>query len=155
VEAPEGTIAEVLAWVGNDPERAQAALDAEYDGANRSTLITQLEAIAAKEASMSTEPETDEAPAPEPSVEIELYPGDSGTVVGPVSVRDADVEAEDITIDIDVDQAIDAEQVESVQGISATNGAVLVLNGTAYAFNAQMVGAIKQAVDQAVVGLAL
>jgi len=157
---PGGTITEVLDWVGDDPARAQAALDAERDGANRSTLISQLESIA-KEANMSEQTttesaeETELAPGPEQPTEVELYPGDSGTLVGPVAVRDTDVEADDITVDVDVDQAIEAEQVESVQGIGGSNGAVLVINGNAYAFNAQMVGAVKQAVDRAVVGLAL
>lgn len=44
---PEGTIAEVLAWVGSDPDRAQQALDAERAGQNRSTLITQLQELGA------------------------------------------------------------------------------------------------------------
>lgn len=41
--APEGTIEEVKAWVGDDPERAQVALDAELAGQNRSSLIAWLE----------------------------------------------------------------------------------------------------------------
>jgi len=40
---PSGTIAEVLAWVGDDPERAQAAYDAERAGQGRVTLLTALE----------------------------------------------------------------------------------------------------------------
>jgi hypothetical protein len=57
MDVPQGTIAEVLAWVGDDRERAQAALDAEYEGAIRSTLIAQLEAIAdTEEVDMSDEP---------------------------------------------------------------------------------------------------
>ena len=40
---PEGTIAEIKDWVGEDPARAQAALDAEKAGTNRSTLIAWLE----------------------------------------------------------------------------------------------------------------
>ena len=42
-EVPEGTATEVLDWVGDDPDRAQQALDAERAGKNRSTLISQLE----------------------------------------------------------------------------------------------------------------
>ena len=42
---PEGNIDEVMAWVGDDPARAQQALDAENDSANpRVTLVESLEA---------------------------------------------------------------------------------------------------------------
>jgi hypothetical protein len=44
-DVPSGTIDGVLAWVGDDHDRAQRALDAERAGQNRSTLVTQLEAI--------------------------------------------------------------------------------------------------------------
>lgn len=44
-EVPQGTIAEVLAWVGDDPARAQAALDAENAGAGRTTLLNQLKVL--------------------------------------------------------------------------------------------------------------
>jgi hypothetical protein len=37
------TVAEVLDWVGSDVGRAQVALEAERDGQNRSTLVTELE----------------------------------------------------------------------------------------------------------------
>jgi hypothetical protein len=40
---PSGTIEEVKAWVGDDPDRAQQALDAEREGANRQTLVSYLE----------------------------------------------------------------------------------------------------------------
>lgn len=46
-EVPVGTIDEVLAWVGDSPDRAGRALDAEQakvDGA-RSTLVARLNAI--------------------------------------------------------------------------------------------------------------
>src|SRR3954447_17367958 len=45
-QVPQGTVAEVLDWVGQDPARARAALDAECAGANRSSLINQIEPIA-------------------------------------------------------------------------------------------------------------
>lgn len=44
-QVPEGTITDVLAWVGSDPKRARRALSAEQAGQNRSTLITALQAI--------------------------------------------------------------------------------------------------------------
>jgi hypothetical protein len=42
-EPPEGTIEEVKAWVGDDPDRAQQALDAEEAGQQRQTLMAWLE----------------------------------------------------------------------------------------------------------------
>jgi len=100
MDVPQGTAADVLAWVGDDPARAQAALDAEYVGANRSTLIAKLEPIAAKEASVSeetavTEEEVvEEVAAPEPvaAADIEVDLAAPGTFVGAGNVRDADVE---------------------------------------------------------------
>src|SRR4051794_16495528 len=66
-QVPQGTVAEVLEWVGNDPARARAALDAECAGANRSSLINQIEPIANRpEDNVSSTPEqqqTSEAPA--------------------------------------------------------------------------------------------
>lgn len=48
-EAPEpaadATIDEILAWVGDDAAKAKSALEAEYDGKKRATLITKLKAI--------------------------------------------------------------------------------------------------------------
>lgn len=45
-EVPEGTVDEVLAWVGDDKDRAQQALDAEEDSDKpRSTLVEALEAL--------------------------------------------------------------------------------------------------------------
>ena len=42
-EVLSGTVVEVLAWVGGDKNRAQAALDTEKEGAERVTLIHALE----------------------------------------------------------------------------------------------------------------
>lgn len=48
VDIPEGNIASILDWVDEDPHRAESALAAERSAPNsRSTLITQLETIAA------------------------------------------------------------------------------------------------------------
>jgi hypothetical protein len=44
---PEGTRTQVLKWVGDDPERARRALQAEREGQQRSTLIAELERLAA------------------------------------------------------------------------------------------------------------
>lgn len=46
LEAPTGTIAEILDWVGGNPDRAEIALDAELSGQNRKNLVRQLRAIA-------------------------------------------------------------------------------------------------------------
>jgi hypothetical protein len=49
-EVPTGTIAEVKDWVGDDKERAQAALDVENAKDNpRSTLVEWLEGVIADE----------------------------------------------------------------------------------------------------------
>lgn len=42
---PEGTIPEIKEWVGADPDRAAAALEAEEAGQNRTTLIAWLEEV--------------------------------------------------------------------------------------------------------------
>jgi hypothetical protein len=42
---PEGSIKEVLAWVGDDTTKAQTALKAEKSGEKRTTLISKLEAV--------------------------------------------------------------------------------------------------------------
>lgn len=44
--ALRGRVGDVLAWVGDDPERAQRALESEVSGKKRSTLITELERLA-------------------------------------------------------------------------------------------------------------
>ena len=45
-EVPDGTITEVKAWVGEDPDRAQAALDAEGTKDNpRVTLVEYLQSL--------------------------------------------------------------------------------------------------------------
>jgi len=43
-DVPDGTVQEVLDWVGDDSERAQRALDVERSGQNRTSLVSQLEA---------------------------------------------------------------------------------------------------------------
>jgi len=43
------TVDEILAEVGDDKEKAAAALEAEKAGKNRSSLVSKLEAIASKE----------------------------------------------------------------------------------------------------------
>ena len=41
-QTPEGSISEILEWVGDDKSRAETALIEEMDGKNRKTLITSL-----------------------------------------------------------------------------------------------------------------
>jgi len=165
---PEGTVQEVLDWVGDDPGRAQEAIDAERAGSNRSTLITQLESICPKEDNTVSETtttngeteESDQAPGPEQPVDVEVYAGSAGVTVLPVAVRDADADAEaaDLTPDPEAeieDTLITGDQVETLTGAIATNGAALAINGNVFVFNGQMIGALKQIVDKAVVGLTL
>lgn len=42
---PEGTVDEILAWVGTDPERARQALEAEHAGKARTSLMSKLAAV--------------------------------------------------------------------------------------------------------------
>jgi multidrug resistance efflux pump len=44
-DVPQGSVEEIKTWAGDDPERAQRALDAERAGQNRSTLVAHLEGI--------------------------------------------------------------------------------------------------------------
>lgn len=44
-EVPEGTAAEVLEWVGEDPERAKKALEAEEEGDQRVGLSKKLKEL--------------------------------------------------------------------------------------------------------------
>ncbi len=45
---PEGSIKEVLGWVGEDLTKAKAALDAETSGEKRKTLVKELNSILEK-----------------------------------------------------------------------------------------------------------
>jgi hypothetical protein len=60
VELEGLTVAEVLEAVGDDPEKAAAALAAERDGKNRSSLIRALEAIAEDASTITAEPHDEE-----------------------------------------------------------------------------------------------
>lgn len=42
IEVPSGTVAEIIAWAGDDPYRIAAALDAELAGRQRKSLIAAL-----------------------------------------------------------------------------------------------------------------
>lgn len=120
------------------------------------------------------------APGPEQPTDIELFAEDAGTVIGPLHVRDADVDVpEDARIEpdpasdrhpdadktreekaafdpsADYPAPIDGELVEYLQGVSGTRALALMLNGTVFLFDVETVGALKQVVDQAVVGLSL
>lgn len=44
-EVPDGTIGDVLAWVGDDPSRAEQALEVELSGKKRRTLIDALDQV--------------------------------------------------------------------------------------------------------------
>jgi hypothetical protein len=164
-EVVQGTAQDVLDWVGDDPARAQQALDAELAGPNRSTLIPKLEAIASKEAPVSettTEVEAaEEVPAPTPPTEVNVVAEEA--TISPIHARDTEVEVPDDASLAPVpeegaeDEAepIGAEQVEYLQVASTSNGVVVSLNGTAYAFGPQLAATLKGAVDKAVVGLTL
>lgn len=62
---PEGSIAKVLDWVGDDPDRAQEALDVERESDNpRSTLVAQLEDIVALDEDQLGDPDADDVEEP-------------------------------------------------------------------------------------------
>jgi hypothetical protein len=161
-DVPDGTVTEVLAWVGDDPDRAEAALEAERLGAGRTTLMSRLEAIADEEDEMADEDTTvdEDAPGPEAPVEVSFDLLDEAVTVGPVHVRDSDVEPAP-SLDEDADPEaetlpVEVVQVESFQALSGTNGFAVAINGAeTYAFNDQMTVALKSALDQAIAGLAL
>jgi hypothetical protein len=196
---PIGNINAVLAWVGRDPQRAQQALDAERAGFHRSTLIAKLEAIASRRDTAVATPQTPEQPpqtdnpaapqtdentedplagleAPERPVEVVLYPRAIGTQIGPVHVRDWEVELADdadlrsqfglSTREADIDaynladeqereEALEADPVEFFQVARAANGVAIMVNGGGFAFTPQLVAALKGEIDKAVAGMAL
>jgi hypothetical protein len=104
--------------------------------------------------------ELTEAPGPEAPRDVEIHAGAHGTTILPVYVRDDDVDPKDASLAPDPkakveDTVIEGEQVEVLTGAVASNGAAISINGNVYVFNGQQVGALKQVVDRAVVGLAL
>jgi hypothetical protein len=156
-EVPEGTVSEVMCWVDDDPARAQQALDAEYAGQNRSTLIGQLEAIASKEDSVT---KTAEAPEQtedigEPIVpDLVLNTTSNDVTVGVLHRRAADVEVPEYD-DLNEVETIEADPVDYFQVAGSPQGAVLSFNGAAYAFSASQVAAFKAALDRVLAGLTL
>lgn len=173
---PDGTAQDVLAWVDNDPARAQEALDYETCQATpRSTLVSKLETIASKEDTAVSEtatpttkdPETPEevdpnappegnAPGPEPpsgeDLSVDLV--DRATVVGPVNMRDPDLDRPDDTYDIvanearaddDVEESpVDASAVEYFQLASNNGVVVLRFDGNAVLLDTQQALALAR-----------
>jgi hypothetical protein len=155
---PDGTVQEVLDWVGDDPDRAERALEAERLGDGRSTLISKLEAIASetKEDNMSdaTAEEVEEAPGPEQPTEIVIDTGDTAVTFGPVHMRDSDVEVDESQV-MRAGEDIEGVQVESLQAAAAINGLALAINGEAFVFSPQMIAVLKQIADQAIASVKL
>jgi hypothetical protein len=116
-----------------------------------------LEAIASAAQPQEAEVSETQYDAPEQPTTIVLDANDEGTVIGPVHVRDADVNvvAEEVDIAITSDDDIAGDQVEYLQVVGATNGVVLALNGTPFSFSPQMAASLKTAFDKAVAGLSL
>src|SRR5262245_9011629 len=151
------TIAEVLDSVADDPQLAQEALDAELaSDSPRSTLIAQLEAIIDAEPEPE-EPVKQETPKPSPVPDVYIDLSDNGVHIGRVHVRDEEVEVPDANVahHADTPTLVAAEQVLYFQGVGATNGIVIVINGAGFAFGRQFITALKQTLDQATVGLSL
>jgi hypothetical protein len=152
-DIPGGTVAEIVDWVGDDPERAQSALDAEYAGANRSTLIAQLEPIATKEATAVTDPTPEELFDPAaPDVVLDATSAD--VTVGVVHRRSADVEVPEYD-DIANMETVASDPVDYFQVAGSPNGAVFSFNGGVYALQPDQVAAFKGALDKVLIGLTL
>lgn len=155
-DVPDGTVQDVLDWVGDDPGRAQAALDAEDAGQQRSTLITRLEALAVTDSPADASNATD--PTDDPG--IILTPG-LGTEISPVFLRDADVEPDsDLREDVgDGDgetKPIELELVEFFQTVRSQVGFAVAFNaGPTYGFTPQLLAALKGEVDKALAGVVL
>lgn len=156
---PTGTVQDVLDWVGDDPARAQEALDAEQAGQQRSTLIAQLESIAAKEATdvseTTTDTETDEREEiidPDPDVVIDTTNND--TTVGTLHRRHTEVEVPDYD-DLNNVETIEADPVEYFQLAGAPYGAIFSFNGAVYSLRPSQVAAFKASLDSVVTGLSL
>jgi hypothetical protein len=146
---PTGTIAEVLCWVGDDPDRADLALQAEYTGQQRSTLIAQLEATATKEATSMTDTDTEVELAPGPEApDVCVDPDDESTTVLATVLRDSEVEVE-------ADIPVDGVAVESLGGAVAPHGFVLVINGEAFTFTPQLTASLRMIVNAAIAGVTL
>lgn len=165
MDVPEGIAAEVLLWVDDDPARAQAALDAERAGQNRSTLIAKLESIASKEVAVSeststTEPEAPaeapegNAPAPEPPSGDDLVVdlASQSTVVGVANMANPDVEKPDDSYDIVKAEErepgegapIEATAVEFFQ-LASNNGVVVIrFDDSAVLLDAQQAVALQR-----------
>lgn len=167
-DVPAGTAAEVKHWMGSDPARARAVINAEEaSGTPRVTLIAAAEAVIAssQEEAVSetsappTAPEQEQAPAfeelePKQEPGISLSLADPSTEAYPVEVLtdDVDREAVDVTADFDPDadpEPIDAEPVSSLQLVAGTPGAVLVINGSPYSFDANGVSTLNRLVNRA------
>lgn len=166
MDVPQGTAAEVLAWVGDDPERAGEALSAEYAGQYRSTLIAKLETIAAKEATVSettAPPEVPEAaPAPEPPEDLVVDLLDQATHIGSRNVRNPEVEVPDDNFDAKLAEAkeaeaqeapLDATQVEFFQ-VASSNGVVVIrFDDSAVMLDGQQAIALSKDLRQALAAL--
>lgn len=161
MDVPQGTIAEVLDWVDEDPDRAEHALAAEFQGQNRSTLINQLEAIIDKEDPVSDEPEaveeTGEAPGPEqPSGEdLTVDLADRATVLGPRNQRTPDIDIPEDNYDAQVADAadepvpVDAQAVDFFQLASSGGIVVLRFDDAAVLLDAQQALALQRDLRQA------
>jgi hypothetical protein len=154
-DIPGGTVAEIADWVGDDPARAQAALDAEYAGAGRSTLIAQLEPIAAKEATVTdtnTEAPDEQFDPLAPDVVLDATSPD--VTVGVVHRRAADVEVPEYD-DIAGMETVESDPVDYFQLAGSPTGAVFSFNGAVYALHPDQVAAFKGALDKVLIGLTL
>lgn len=162
MDVPQGTAAEVLDWVGDDPARAQAALDDENaQFAPRTTLVSRLETIASKEAPVSettagpVDAPEGNAPAPEPPKGDELIVDllDTATVIGPRNAQtpETEIPADNYdnqraeAIEAEADEAlVDAGAVEFFQLASNTGVVVLRFDSVAVLLDANQAVALAR-----------
>jgi len=176
-QVPSGTVADLTAWMGDDPARAQAVINSENaSGSPRSTLVAAAEGIVAshpqtQEEAVSeqtttdpaTDPATDEEgptfeemePRPPATVTLnsgQVYTGSAVEVFPPEEGDPPDPASVDIlaaAADSEEPVDLEAEPVTSLQVVAATSGCILAINGTGYSFTGGQTAVLGRLVQQA------
>jgi len=173
-QVPSGTVADLTAWMGDDPARAQAVIDSENaSGSPRSTLVAAAEGIVAshpqtQEEAVSEQTTTDPPangngeeptfeemePTPPATVTLRSDQAFTGTAVVVFAPEDGDP-PDPASVDVlaavaDSEEPVDleAEPVTSLQVVAATSGAILAINGTGYSFTGQQAAVLGNLVQQ-------
>jgi hypothetical protein len=102
----------------------------------------------------TTKADTREEVIDPPQPDLVLNTTSNDVTVGVVHRRTADVEVPEYD-DLGQVEVIESDPVEYFQVAGSPKGAVVSLNGAAYALGASQVASLKSALDSAVVGLTL